>query len=531
MLRIYIRAISITFSIALAVGLAFGFTPIARANCPFCTAVSQTLTEELASMDAAVFAKLVGQIDEGKEKDVNAVTKAKFKIVKVLKGENAVNIDEEFETVYFGDGKNGDIFLVLGVKPPTTVWSTPIRVSERAQKYLSSIQELPATGADRLVFFQDFLEDEDSMLARDAYDEFAKAPYADVIGLKEKMNHEKLLGWIENPEISPSRKRLYYTMLGVCGGEKDLPLLEELIRSSDRKKKAGLDALIACYLTLKGEAGLKEIEELFLKNADAEYADTFAAVSALRFHGTEGKVIPVKSIVSSLEYMLDRPNLADLVIPDLARWEDWTVMDKLVALFKNSDEKTSWVRVPVVNYLRACPLPEAKKHLEELKKIDPDSIRRANTFFPDLEEDEDDSDSKDSKDEPSKSTDEKSEKKEDKGTSDQISATGNPATESVSNPLNQLRSQSEIRGERLPDGTQFVSASSETKAARNSRQVAQAKGREDVASVFNSESGTVSAVPSLANWVTVIAFPIALCLIVAVVQWSLFTGKFSRFVS
>ena len=33
--------------------------------------------------------------------------------------------------------------------------------------------------------------------------------------------------------------------------------------------------------------------------------------------------------------MLDRPQLADLVIPDLARWEDWSVMDRLVELFKN----------------------------------------------------------------------------------------------------------------------------------------------------------------------------------------------------
>ena len=80
--------------------------------------------------------------------------------------------------------------------------------------------------------------------------------------------------------------------------------------------------------------------------------------------------------------MLDRPQLADLVIPDLARWEDWSVMDRLVELFKNADEESSWVRVPVINYLRACPLPKAKEHLDELAKIDPESVKRANSFFP-----------------------------------------------------------------------------------------------------------------------------------------------------
>jgi hypothetical protein len=162
----------------------------------------------------------------------------------------------------------------------------------------------------------------------------------------------------------------------------DLPLLEELLKSDDRKNKAGLDALIACYLTLKGPEGMPLVEELFLKNQKAEYADTYAAIMALRFHGTEADVVPRERLLTGLHYMLDRPQLADLVIPDLARWEDWSVMPRLVKLFKEADEKTSWVRVPVINYLRACPLPEAKDYIKELEKVDPAAVKRANTFFP-----------------------------------------------------------------------------------------------------------------------------------------------------
>jgi len=53
----------------------------------------------------------------------------------------------------------------------------------------------------------------------------------------------------------------------------------------------------------------------------------------------------------------------------------------LVDLFVKADPDNNWVRVPVVNYLRACPLPTAKKALEKLEAIDPESVRRANTFF------------------------------------------------------------------------------------------------------------------------------------------------------
>ena len=44
-----------------------------------------------------------------------------------------------------------------------------------------------------------------------------------------------------------------------------------------------------------------------------------------------------------MRLLLDNPDFADQVIPDLARWEDWSVMDRLVEMFKAGDEK-SYVR-------------------------------------------------------------------------------------------------------------------------------------------------------------------------------------------
>jgi hypothetical protein len=51
-------------------------------------------------------------------------------------------------------------------------------------------------------------------------------------------------------------------------------------------------------------------------------------------------------------------------------------------LFKKADDDSNWVRVPVINYLRACPLPAAKEQLDELAKLDPETFKRANAFFP-----------------------------------------------------------------------------------------------------------------------------------------------------
>lgn len=355
------------------------------AACPFCAAVSQTFTEEIDSMDTVVIGELVKlpkKSDEKEEVASRETPKATFQIVQVIKGGQFLLETTTIETIYFGDGQLGKPFLIMGVDPPKIQWSTPLQLTDRARKYIPELLALPKEGVVRLEFFQKHLEDEDEMLARDAYDEFAKAPYDSVIALKPKMDHARLLDWIQDGDIPASRRRLYLTMLGVCGTDKDLPMLETMLRSEDRKAKAGLDAMIGCYLTLKGADGMPLVEELFLKNDKAEYADTYAAIMALRFHGSETDVVPKKRILEGLRYMLDRPQLADLVIPDLARWEDWESMSKLVQLFKEADDKSSWVRVPVINYLRACPDPAAAEQIKELEKIDPAAVKRANTFFP-----------------------------------------------------------------------------------------------------------------------------------------------------
>jgi hypothetical protein len=380
------RVIELTGIVGVLVGLAV--QPVKA--CPFCSAIAQTFTEEIETMDVAVVARLLETPPQEDAFDSSGeLPKAKFELVEVLKGAEHLKDAKEIEAIYFGSAKKGTLFFIMAVDPPRLAWSTPMSLTPRAHKYLQRVVQLPTdyaksaeAYASRLEFFMGHLEDEDEMLARDSYDEFARAPYDAVIALKPKMNHDQVVEWIKDTDIPATRRRLYLTMLGVCGGPEDLPLLEEMLRSSDRKQKAGLDALLGCYLTLKGAGGMELVEDLFIKNEQADYADTYAAIMALRFHGTEGNVIPQQRILEGFRLMLDRPKLADLVIPDLARWEDWESLPRLVKLFKESDEKTSWVRVPVINYLRACPLPEAEQRIKELEEIDPVAVRRATTFFP-----------------------------------------------------------------------------------------------------------------------------------------------------
>jgi hypothetical protein len=417
----------VTGAITLA---AVGFWLLAAARqtacgCPFCNAAMQTLSEDISSSDAALVAELAEKSPQATDlpPDGPAAANAgaaKFRVVTTLSGKSPPAVGSTIEVVYFGDDAPGKRFLVTAIlvdgKPE---WTTPIPLSERSEEYVRQLPKLPAKGIERIAFFQEYFEDSDPLCAQDAYDEFSRAPYADVAALGPRMHRDRLLKWIDDPAVGPSGRRLYLTMLGVCGRQEDLALLEEMINcdyqalkpciaatlttasisgwpvtlgvldeilhADERRKKESLDALIACYLKLKGPAGLELVNQRFLANPTVEYKYLHAAIMALRFHGEQTEVLPREALLKSMRLALDHPDFADQVIPDLTRWDDWEVMPRLVKMFKEASSD-SWIRQPVASYLLvAADQPgdvgvQARAALDELKTLDPETVERAKTL-------------------------------------------------------------------------------------------------------------------------------------------------------
>lgn len=389
--------------------------------CPFCNVESKTLTEDTKSADAVVFAKLLKEAPPTADPADPNSGMATFQVVEVLKGKEALGEKKEIGVVFFGDTNRDKTYLITGTGKDKIDWTTPLPLSAAAIDYVKKLPTVAPAGSDRLVFFQDYLENADPLLAQDAYDEFARAPYAEVKQLKPKMKHDQIIKWVADPEVSPSRRRLYITMLGVCGSKDDLPLLEsmivsdfeamkpalvglvgtglsmggpsgmplviEAVQQNERRKKLGLDALVACYLILRGPDGLDVVENRFLKNPKAEYTHVYSTIMALRFHGDENTgVLPRERLLGAMRLLLDNADFADQVVLDLSRWEDWSVLDRLVGMFKNSDAK-GYIRQPVVSYLTvASEQPgevgtKAKAAIAELEKLDPETVKTARSLM------------------------------------------------------------------------------------------------------------------------------------------------------
>ena len=261
-------------------------------------------------------------------------------------------------------------------------WSRPWGISQTGREYLTKLA-LGDPALNRASLYARYWNSADEAVARDVHEEINMLSDDEVRPVAALVDRQKILARIEDPKLPASRLRLAYRLLEARPQREpaDIAMLKRRLLSDDPADLRGLDCAIACYLTLHpAEEAVALVEKRFLSNREAEYQHTYAAIMALRYHIDLG-VLPKQRLVRALRLMLQRPELADLVVIDLAKAEDWESMNQLVELFKTAEIKgAQWVRVPTIRYLRVCPLPAAEEHLRELKRIDPDAFDKAGKF-------------------------------------------------------------------------------------------------------------------------------------------------------
>lgn len=386
------------FGIVLAVAASVAAAGSFAVACPFCSAPSLTLSEQVAQSDAVALVSWV----EGtmpKDQDPGSTVYEVVQLVKAPKG--TVEKGTKVTLVRYRAGKPGDLFMLLGTKGTkenTLDWGSPTEVTDTSFQYIAQSPSPEAPAQKRLAYFIKFLEFPDLLVSNDAYGEFANAPYKEIAPLAPSFPREKLRQWIASKDTSPTRVGLYGLMLGLCGNEEDAAAMEKKISEPSQEFRLGIDGIMSGYLLLTGDKGLDKIDTLKLADRKVPFSETYAAMQALRFMWTytDGK-IPKERMMKSMRILLDRPELADLVIADLARWGDWSVQDRLMEMYDNKDYKIPSIKRAIVRYMLqsskyevpkdgkdAAPpayVAAAKKNLETLREKDPKTVKEAERFF------------------------------------------------------------------------------------------------------------------------------------------------------
>jgi len=389
-------------------------TPSAAMACPACqTVLTPTWSERFAQSDVALLTRWKSarksgtntENDAGKKKPATST----FEVLQIAR-----DADERFKTGQtltlskFIDGEVGELFLLTGQQaksdnnnrqPKSSTddeqsridWDDPAAISEAAYFYITQAPSPEEPGPKRLKYFLKFFEFPDPLVADDAYNEFAKAPFKDVKAAADAFPRKKLRRWLQDPETQQTRIGLYGLMLGLCGTEDDLPVLQTLITDRDREFRMGIEGVIAGYLLLKGEQGMDLIDRTKLKDSDTPFGETYMAIQGLRIIDSYGGgIVGNDRLKRSFRLMLDRPEAAELILPDLARWKDWELIDRVAKLYGQKDYRSAGFKRAAIRFLLAAgrdvpqnaeqPPPhavKAKAHLEAIRQRDPKLYKQA----------------------------------------------------------------------------------------------------------------------------------------------------------
>jgi len=360
--------------------------------CPFCSAPSLTLSEQMQQADAVLQIAYVSA-EKGESGEAGTTT---YKIGKIVKApEGLLKQGDTLELSGYRSAKAGDLFLLTGTQTASIEWGSPLDVSQEAFNYIVNAPAPELTYEKRLPYFLKFLEHQDEVISNDAYGEFANAPYEEIAKVADQIPTQNVREWIASEKTVPTRLGLYGLLLGLAGNEKDAKVMLTKINEPTQDFRLGIDGIMSGYLMIAKSDGLKEMANTKLKAKDVPFSETYAAMQALRFMWKyEEGTIPKDDLRAAMRLLLERPELADLVIADLSRWEDWAVTDRLIAMYDEEDFSIPSIKRAIIRYLLVCSsevqvsavdapayATKAAKALEDIQEKDPKIYRDAKRFF------------------------------------------------------------------------------------------------------------------------------------------------------
>lgn len=378
------------------------------AACPLCEAIGSTISDDLQSPALGV----IVQVSECRTRDDGAGFDLMVDFVCSVGKQESI---PKFQGVFsFHEVAKGKKILLIGtpdvaatdtanVDNITWLWNTPLELSDESADYVKNLPLADRPETERLSYFYKHLFATETLISDDAYSECARISLETIRheSFRKVFNKQHLVQALRNETFPAKYKSFLWMVLAELGEPNDAPIFDELampliaheldhseretIQTSTIANFPWLAASMACYAKLGGDPAIRILEEKLLGNKKCPVGLKSAAISAIRVLGSDLNPSLMTRSAQALACVLDDPQTADLVIPDLARWEYWDALPKLAQLFHTPESEQGLARYLIINYMRHCPLPEAITELEKMKAYDPKSYRRAIAMVPNVD--------------------------------------------------------------------------------------------------------------------------------------------------
>jgi hypothetical protein len=332
-----------------AVAAALLAAPATAPACPACVPQGQTLTSEIAQADFIIYGTLTNP-----QRDPNDFNKGSTDLTVELvikphdsiKGKKTVTIPRYIPVDPNSKVKHLVFFNFNPIDGKMDAYrGEQFPADSKLPEYLKGALDVRTKDVTtRLLYFFQYLEDKDTNISTDAYNEFAVAEYKEVRPVAEKLNPATLLAWLRDPNTRPYRYGLYGLMLGHCGKAEDAKALRAILDDPNRAFSSGLDGLVIGYVMLDRTAGWDYLLGM-VKDPKTEFPIRYAGLKSVRyFWEFRPDVVSHSQALGAMKLLMEQADLADLPIEDLRKWQVWEVTPTVLGYA----EKESHNTIPIV---------------------------------------------------------------------------------------------------------------------------------------------------------------------------------------
>ena len=231
-----------------------------------------------------------------------------------------------------------------------------------------------------LAYYARYLGHTDDLVAEDAFLEFARSKDDEVGQVAKQLDPKIFRALLQKPGLDADRISLFSFLLGSCGGPQDADYLRKRAAGAQNEDVRALDGMLGGILALQPKEGWRLVEEI-LRDKDANFLKRFSAMRAVRFYMGWKPAETKEAMLSAYKLVLPDGESADLAIEDLRRWKTWDLTPLVLAQYGKATHDAPIVRRSIIRYALSCPLPEARRFVEQVEAKDAELVRELREFL------------------------------------------------------------------------------------------------------------------------------------------------------
>jgi hypothetical protein len=242
-------------------------------------------------------------------------------------------------------------------------------------KYLEGVVKLDSAAApERLAYFYQYLDHADDVIAADAFLEFAKTDDRVIGEVAPKLDAGKFRKLLVDPKTPAERLGMLAFLVGASKKAQDADVLRGMIERPTTRTQPALDGALCGYIQLEPEGGWQAVYNI-LADRKRSFNDRYAAFRVLRFYYNWDAKGYRPQIMHGLNLMLQDTE-ADFAVKSLRDWEIWDLTPAILALYGKKGYDTPIMKRAILMYAVACPRPEAKGFVADIRKADAQLIQQ-----------------------------------------------------------------------------------------------------------------------------------------------------------